>query len=106
MEKSELKGIKKGKFGTGLLIENDGYISLDTEKNKYLKESYDGNEWHVPYPFIVHAVFQKAGIKNANGRVYPRDILEKQVEEYQKKISDELDDLKKLKSTYKISDRF
>ena len=36
MEKSELKEIKKGKFGTGLLIENDGYISLDTEKNKYL----------------------------------------------------------------------
>jgi hypothetical protein len=90
MEKSELKEIKKGKFGTGLLIENDGYISLDTEKNKYLKESYGGNEWHVPYPFIVHAVFQKAGIKNANGRVYPRDILEKQVEEYQKKIKEHM----------------
>ena len=34
------------------------------------------------------------------------NVLDQRTEEYQKKISDELDDLKKLKSTYKISDRF
>ena len=42
--------------------------------------------WHVPYPFIVNAVFQKADIKNANGRIYPRKTLEREIENYQTKI--------------------
>lgn len=86
MNKSELKEIKKNYIGTGLLIENDGYISMSDQKNKCLLESFDRDNWHCPYPFIVHAVFQKFGIKNANGRIYPENILKKQVELYQTRI--------------------
>ena len=32
--------------------------------------------------FIVSAVFQKYGIKNANGRIYPENVLKTQVEKY------------------------
>lgn len=88
-KKSELLEIKKGTVGTGLLIENDGYISMSDSNNKFLKESFNGeNGWHCPYPFIVSAVFQKFGIKNANGRIYPENVLKKQVEVYQEKINE------------------
>ena len=88
MKKTDLVEIKKGEYGTGLLIENDGYISInDTEHNKLIKEEFDNaREWHVPNPFIVDAVFQKYDIKNANGRIYPERVLKKQVEAYQQRI--------------------
>lgn len=94
MDKKNITEIKKGEIGTGLLIEHDGYISLNDSDNKplmenikMLRESKDGN-FHCPYPFIVHAVFQKYGIENANGRIYPEAILKKEVERYQEKIKE------------------
>ena len=86
MDKKDLREIKKGEFGTGLLIENDGYVQLD--KSKLIKEGIGDGEWYVPNPFIVSAVFQKFGIKNANGRIYPESVLKKQVELYQQKIDE------------------
>lgn len=90
MEKKDIREIKKGEIGTGLLIENDGYVSINsTEHNKLIKEEFDAStEWHVPNPFIVDAVFQKYDIKNANGRIYPEKVLKKQVELYQQKINE------------------
>ena len=89
MDKKDLVEIKKGEFGTGLLIENDGYISMtESKNNKLIYESMTDGEWNVPNPFIVDAVFQKFDIKNANGRVYPERVLKKQVELYQQKINE------------------
>jgi hypothetical protein len=89
MNKTDLVEIKKGEFGTGLLIENDGYISMtESAHNKKIYESVSDGEWNVPYPFVVDAVFQKFDIKNANGRVYPERVLKKQVELYQQKIAE------------------
>jgi hypothetical protein len=87
MDKAVLKEIKKGSEGRGLLIEQDGYISMSEGQNKILKESIDNSkDWFCPFPFIVDAVFQKYGVKNANGRIYPEAILKKQVEVYQERI--------------------
>ena len=80
MKKNELEVIREGKTGHGILIENDGFVTLD---KKYLREGFENDEWHVPNPFIVDAVFQKFGIKNANGRIYPEAILKREVEKYQ-----------------------
>ena len=94
MDRSNLVEIKKGQTGTGLLIEHDGYISLDCGNNKQLFESYRkmnegvGDEFHCPYPFIVNAVFQKYDIENANGRIYPEHILKREVEKYQTMIKE------------------
>ena len=86
---SELEIIKEGKCGHGILIENDGYITLsEGANNKQIKESIGDGEWYVPNPFIVDAVFQKYGIKNANGRIYPEAILKREVEKYQLRIDD------------------
>lgn len=89
--KIQLVEIKKGQTGTGLLLENDGYMSLDMPENKILKESIDefnnGMANDLPRPFVVSAVFQKYGIENANGRVYPEAILKREVERFQDKIA-------------------
>ena len=85
----ELEIIKEGKTGHGILIENDGFMYLkNTKENKMIRESIENGEWNIPHPFIVDAVFQKFGIKNANGRIYPEEVLKKQVEIYQQKIDE------------------
>lgn len=87
MRKDELEVIKEGKSGHGILIENDGFISLnETSHNRNIKEGLESGGWHVPHPFIVDAVFQKFGIKNANGRIYPEAILKREVDKYQSMI--------------------
>ena len=84
---TELHEIKKGQTGNGLLIDNDGYMQLSEER--ILKEGINAEGgWHVPHPFVVDAVFQKFGIKNANGRIYPEDVLKREVERYQQLIAD------------------
>ena len=86
--------IKKGHTGTGLLIENDGYISMDLPDNKVLGESLgmiEGGEIstkNLPRPFVVSAVFQKFGIENANGRIYPEHILKRAVDKYMAAINE------------------
>ena len=90
MKKNELEIIKEGKTGYGILIENDGYISLNTSKNKQIKEDIGDGEWYVPRPFVVDAIFQKYGVKNANGRIYPESILKREVEKYQKIIQERM----------------
>ena len=84
--------VKKNQCGNGLLIENDGFIAMNEGNNKKLCEDIESSkingEWYCPYPFIVDAVFQKYGIKNANGRIYPEGILKKQVEAYQDRIKE------------------
>jgi len=86
VRRPDLEIIKEGKTGHGILIEHDGYMYI--KENRQIKESLENGEWHVPYPFIVDAVFQKFGIKNANGRIYPEEVLKKQVELYQQKIDE------------------
>lgn len=90
IDRSQLTEIKKGETGTGLLIENEGFVSINDKNNKALKESIEkeGDEFHVPYPFKVKAVFQKYGIVNANGRIYPEEVLRREVDKYQLKIKE------------------
>jgi len=90
MEKNTLVEIKKGETGTGLLIEHDGYISPEIGENKKLFEDIStgkiNDDFHCPYPLVVSAVFQKFGIENANGRIYPEDVLKREVQKYMEKI--------------------
>ena len=85
MDRKNLVEIRKGEAGTGLLIEHDGYISIDCGENKKLFEEINSNtedDFHCPRHFIVSAVFQKYGVENANGRIYPEHVLKKEVERY------------------------
>lgn len=85
----ELEVIKEGKTGHGILIEHDGFMYLKNSKeNQMIREDIENGGWNIPHPFVVDAVFQKFGIKNANGRIYPEEVLKKQVEIYQQKIDE------------------
>jgi hypothetical protein len=87
--KEQLHEVKKGQTGYGYLFENDGYVNPVEQKN-IIKEGLDDNNngWHIPFPYIIHAVFQKADTPNANGRIYPRAILEREVQKFQQKIDE------------------
>jgi len=42
------------------------------------------NQYGVPSGLIVQGVLQRAGAKNQNGRVYPKNILDREAKKYQK----------------------
>ena len=77
----QLTEIKKGQTGTGLLIEHDGHIIGNTNTLQQIKEDINSNhKFVIPDNFVVSAVFQKYGIKNANGRIYPENVLKREVQ--------------------------
>lgn len=79
----EINEIRKGQTGTGLLIENDGHIITPKDTLEQIREDISSNKkFTIPDDFIVSAVFQKYGIKNANGRIYPERILKMEVDRY------------------------
>jgi|TARA_R110001583_G_scaffold141380_2_gene293489 hypothetical protein len=75
--------VKPGNLGTGLLIEYDaGHISPSESRNKkIIKEMKDNSVQEGPINF--YAILQKSGVENRNGRVYPSDILRREVDRYQ-----------------------
>ena len=83
----EINEIRKGQTGTGLLIENDGHIIAPKDTLEQIREDISSNKkFTIPDDFIVSAVFQKYGIKNANGRIYPERILKKEVDRYIREV--------------------
>jgi hypothetical protein len=43
-----------------------------------------GAAYGIPGGFVVQGVLQRAGAKNQNGRIYPKNILERECRRYQK----------------------
>lgn len=87
---TELNEIKKGQLGTGLLIEREGHFNNDSDVVKQIREDISNPSLKLwcPDKFIVSAVFQKYGVKNANGRIYPEEVLKREVEKYiQERVS-------------------
>lgn len=79
----ELNEVKKGQTGYGLLIEHDGHITGHKDVIDQIKEDMAHHDrFVIPDDFVVSAVFQKYGIKNANGRIYPENVLKREVQKY------------------------
>lgn len=79
----DLTEVKKGQTGRGLLIERDGRVLGNEDLVRQIREDVaHHHEFVIPDNFTVNAVFQKYGIKNANGRVYPESVLKREVEKY------------------------
>lgn len=85
---NEAKILQRGDNGFGLLIEGDaGYVdrSLNVELyQKLINESYQIKENE---PVLVNCILQKWGVKNKNGRIYPKDVLIPEVERYMQLVS-------------------
>lgn len=82
-KRGNLTEVKCGETGTGLLIEHDGHVLGNKDMVSQIKEDIEHHkEFVIPDRFVVNAIFQKFGIKNANGRVYPEAILKREVDKY------------------------
>lgn len=80
----KLKLLERGETNKfGLLIESDaGYITPDLNKT-LIKENF---EFKANEPVLINCILQKYGVENRNGRIYPKNILVPQIEEYSKLI--------------------
>ena len=75
--------VKAGQTGMGLLVERDFHILGNDDMVKQIKEDINNDKkFVIPDRFIVSAIFQKYGVKNANGRIYPKEVLVPEVERY------------------------
>jgi hypothetical protein len=84
MKYDNLKLLKSGETGFGMMIENDaGYLSTDLNP-MILGE---GVKVKPNEPILINCILQKWGVKNKNGRTYPKEILVPQVNEYQKMVA-------------------
>jgi len=87
---NDIKVLKRGQTGFGYLIENDaGYISPDEPRNQpFINEmqKLETRKLVIAEPLVVYVILQKYGVLNRNGRVYPKEVLIKQDQIYQKAI--------------------
>ena len=60
-------------------------ISESLENVKFLKEEDDNGKKN----YKIKGVFMQGGIKNRNGRVYPVEVLQKEIQRYNEKFVDE-----------------
>lgn len=77
------KILQRGETGFGIMIEADaGFINSEINKD-IINENFEikPNE-----PVLVNCILQKWGVKNKNGRIYPKDVLLPQVNIYQQLI--------------------
>jgi hypothetical protein len=85
---NEGKILQRGDVGFGLMIESDaGYLdkSLNTDLyTKLIKEAYQIKENE---PVLVNCILQKWGVKNKNGRIYPKDVLVPEVDRYMQMVA-------------------
>jgi len=78
------KILQRGETGFGILIEHDaGFISSEINKD-ILNENF---ELKPNEPVLVNCILQKWGVKNKNGRIYPKDVLLPQVQIYQELVN-------------------
>jgi len=77
------KILQAGETGFGIMIEHDaGYISSDINRD-LINENF---ELKPNEPVLVNCILQKWGVKNKNGRIYPKDVLVPQVDAYKELI--------------------
>jgi len=86
----EIKITKPGETSWGILIEQDsGFIEPNDARNKSFVNEINkigSDKIIISEPLRLFVVLQKYGIKNKNGRIYPKDILEREAKNYEKLI--------------------
>jgi hypothetical protein len=72
--------LQKGDTGFGILIERDaGY--MNSELNPMVLG--EGIKIKPNEPILINCILQKWGVRNKNSRIYPKEVLVPQVNEYQ-----------------------
>jgi hypothetical protein len=94
-----MKILKPNEEGYGYIIEHgSGYITPELTCKDGVCSNYNlirefksgtnlGVDGQLPEKIEVYAVLQKWGVENKNGRVYPKEILEREAKRYQEMIN-------------------
>ena len=84
MDIYKINRFSENRFGEKMiLIESDaGYVNNDLNP-MFINEGFELKENE---PVLINCILQKWGVKNKNGRIYPKDVLLAQVNEYLKLI--------------------
>lgn len=83
MKLSEAKILQNGDTGFGFLVEQDaGYLDKTLNVDLYNKLIKENFEIKPNEPILVNCILQKWGVKNKNGRIYPKEVLIPEVERY------------------------
>lgn len=83
-----MKTLGKNSTGYGYLLEHDaGYVSPKDNSQfiREMKENIQKKSFNFNTPKLI-GVMQKYGVENKNGRIYPEEILRREVEEYMKLV--------------------
>jgi hypothetical protein len=88
----DLKILKPGETGTGVMIESDaGFIDPKDKRNlQFITETQKLGEGKpiIAEPLILYVVLQKYGVQNRNGRIYPEHILKREANRYLELINE------------------
>ena len=78
------KILSRNETGFGLLIERDAGGILKEDFNTLINENFKPKENE---PILINCVLQKWGVKNNNGRIYPKEVLINQINQYEKLVN-------------------
>ena len=81
-----IKILKENEEGFGILIEGDAGSVSESLQGQIINEEFKG-AIDLSGPIYYYATLQKYGVENRNGRVYPEDILKREVERYREVIA-------------------
>ena len=81
-----LKILKENEEGFGILVEGDAGSVSEVLQSQIIKEEVN-SAIDLSGPIYYYATLQKYGVENRNGRVYPEDILRREVENYREVIA-------------------
>jgi hypothetical protein len=79
--KMGLKILKENEEGFGIIVDQDGNITKELNES-FLNEGTLSGSIDLTKPIYYYATLQKYGVENRNGRIYPEDILKREVERY------------------------
>lgn len=79
-----LRILEAGQTGKGVLIEHTGQLRASAQNTSLQEAPAEGKPQVIRY---VDALLQKADTLNKNGRIYPYNILKKQVDIYMEQVN-------------------
>lgn len=77
-----LRILKENEEGFGIMIESDAGAVSTAISQALLNESTVSPTIDTSKPIYYYATLQKYGVENRNGRIYPEDILKREVQKY------------------------
>lgn len=71
--------LQPNQIGYGILVEYDAGVITPELNSNILSESYT---FEKDEPIYINCILQKWGVRNKNGRIYPKDVLIKEINRY------------------------